>query len=107
MPARDALNAGSIELEPGLAQQHVDQQPAANPDAAMHAPDRQRDALAVECLVPGEDVLIDAVDERAVEIEQERGVPGHDRDDARVARDTPHAPLVASVTLLRRTSRRS
>src|SRR5690606_720735 len=37
------------------------------------APDREVDALAVERLLPGQHVLVDAVDERAVEVEQEGG----------------------------------
>src|SRR6185437_11348630 len=34
--------------------------------------DRELDALLLERLVPGQNMLIDAVDQRAVEIEQER-----------------------------------
>jgi hypothetical protein len=37
----------------------------------MDAPHRQFDALCIERLLPGQDVLIDAVNERAVEIKQE------------------------------------
>jgi hypothetical protein len=37
----------------------------------VNAPDRQFDALGIERLLPGKDVLIDAVNERAVEIKQE------------------------------------
>src|SRR5690606_13083080 len=40
---------------------------------AMDAPDRQVHALAVERLLPGQHVLVDAVDEGAVEVEQEGG----------------------------------
>jgi hypothetical protein len=39
----------------------------------MDAPDRQLDALCVERLLPGKDVLIDAVNERAVEINRKAG----------------------------------
>jgi hypothetical protein len=35
----------------------------------MDAPDREPNVFSLECLTPGEHVLIDAVDERAVEIE--------------------------------------
>jgi hypothetical protein len=37
----------------------------------MNPPDRKVDALSAEHLMPGEDVLIDAVDERSVEVEKE------------------------------------
>ena len=59
-----------LMLEPGLAQQHVGEQAAAHADPAMDAPDRKLDALGVERLLPGQHVLIDAVDQRAVEIEE-------------------------------------
>jgi hypothetical protein len=37
----------------------------------MDAPDGEPNVFSLERLTPGEHVLIDAVDERAVEIEQE------------------------------------
>ncbi len=77
MRGADALDALFVERDAGLAQQHVDQQAAAHADAAMHAPDRQVNAVALERLVPREHVLVDAVDERAVEIEQECGLAHH------------------------------
>jgi hypothetical protein len=43
----------------------------------MDAPDRQIDLLRVQGLLPGQHVLIEAVDERAVEIEQENGFDTH------------------------------
>jgi hypothetical protein len=43
----------------------------------MDAPDREIDALAVERLLPGKHMLIDAVDERAVQIEQEHRFNSH------------------------------
>src|SRR6266404_6345609 len=43
----------------------------------MDAPDRQFDALRVERLLPGKDVLIDAVNEGAVEIKQEDRLNTH------------------------------
>src|SRR3954451_24135778 len=42
----------------------------------MHAPDREVNAFMLERFVPREHVLIDAIDERAVEIEEER-LSGH------------------------------
>src|SRR5271163_4860441 len=43
----------------------------------MDAPDRQVDPLRVQCFLPREYVLIDAVDQRAVEIEQEHRLYAH------------------------------
>ena len=61
-----------------LAQQHVGEKPARHADLAVDAPDRELDSFSLERLVPGEDVLIDAVDEGPVEIEEEGGLArGH------------------------------
>jgi hypothetical protein len=65
------FDAFSADFDPGLAKQLVGEQAAAHADLAMDAPDRQLDALCVERLLPGKDVLIDAVNEGAVEIKQE------------------------------------
>ena len=43
----------------------------------MDAPDRQFDAFGVERMLPGQDMLIDAVDERAVEIKQKGRLDAH------------------------------
>src|SRR5207248_5836239 len=51
--------------------QRVDEQAAAHADAAVDAPHGELDPRALERLAPGEHVLVHAVDERAVEIEQE------------------------------------
>jgi hypothetical protein len=39
----------------------------------MDAPDRQLDMSALQRVAPGEDVLVDAVDECAVKVKDERG----------------------------------
>ena len=69
MPLTQALDQRSVDVEAGLAQQLMREQAAAHPDLAVDAPHGQLDAFRVERAFPGEDVLIDAVDERAVEIE--------------------------------------
>src|SRR6185312_16338732 len=56
--------------------QRVDEQPAAHPDAAVDLPHRQAHPNTLQRLAPGQHVLVDAVDERAVQIEQERGLAG-------------------------------
>jgi hypothetical protein len=45
--------------------------PAAHADPAVDAPDRDRNSGVIEGLLPGEDMLVDAVDERAVQVEHE------------------------------------
>jgi len=43
----------------------------------MDAPNGEFDSLRVERLPPGKNVLVDAVDERAVEVEEKCGVSVH------------------------------
>ena len=68
-----AIEAFRRRVESGFAQQDVGEQSAAHADLAMDAPHRQRNAFLIERIFPREHVLIDAVDQRAVEIEQEGG----------------------------------
>jgi hypothetical protein len=58
--------------QPGLAEERVHQQAAAHADAPVDAPYGERDPLALERLAPGEHVLIDAVDQGPIEVEEER-----------------------------------
>ena len=60
------------QVDPGLARQHPREQAAAHADAAMDAPDRDRNILGRERIAPGEHMVVDAVDERAVEVEENR-----------------------------------
>ena len=68
------------QLAPRLACQTLRQQSTAHPDAPMDAPDGQVDATQLERLVPGDGVLVDAVGEGAVEVEQQGRAVGHDRN---------------------------
>jgi hypothetical protein len=65
------------DVQPGLAQELVGEQTAAHADLAMDAPDREVDALAIESLLPGQYVLIDAVNQGAVKVEQKRWLDAH------------------------------
>ena len=58
---------------PVSPQQRPGEQAAAHADLAVDAPHGDVDALGLERLAPGEHVLVDAVDERAVEVEQHAG----------------------------------
>ena len=74
MHATQTLAARGVDLVAALAQEDVRHQATAHADLAMDAPDRERDAFAFERFLPGEHMLIDAVDERAIEIEKKCGV---------------------------------
>src|SRR6266478_1142368 len=71
------------QLMPGLTRQTIGQESTAHPDAPVDAPDRQLDAGQLERLVPRDGVLIDAVNERAVQVEEEGRTVGHDRKATR------------------------
>ena len=60
----DALIA---DFDPGLAKKLIGKQAAAHAYLAMDAPDRQFDTLRIERRLPGKNMLIDAVNQRAVE----------------------------------------
>ena len=64
-------------LATGLAQEGVREQAAAHPYLAMDPPDGQVDPGAVERDPPRQDVLVHAVDERTVEVEEEPLRPIH------------------------------
>jgi hypothetical protein len=57
------------ELGAGLSEECVDEEAAAHPDVPVDLPDGQLHAAALQRLAPGEDVLVDAVHERAVQVE--------------------------------------
>lgn len=63
----------SGDLVAHFAQQRIGEQTARHADAAENAPHFDVDSRSAERLVPSQDMLIDAVDKRAVEIEQESG----------------------------------
>ena len=71
------LAALLVDRNAGLANKLVGEQAAAHADLAMDAPDGKVDPLGVQRLLPGEHVLIDAVDQRAVEIEEEHRFDAH------------------------------
>ena len=64
-----------IQLLIGLPQQGIDEEAAAHPDAPVDPPDGQFHTGLSKDFVPGEDMLINAVDQRPVQIEQQRRGP--------------------------------
>ena len=67
----------SVTSRPVSAQEGVREQAAAHPDLAVDPPDGQVDPGAVERDPPRQDVLVHAVDERPVEVEEEPLGPIH------------------------------
>ena len=70
--ALELFRAFGIECLTGLARHGASEEAATHADAAMHAPGVHRQSGLVERLLPGEDVGIHRVDERSVEIEDQR-----------------------------------
>src|SRR3546814_7449553 len=80
MARAQPLDHRRVDRPVDLAQQLIGEQPAAHPDLAMDAQDRERDIRRSQRLVPREHVLIHAVDQRPVEIEEE-GIAYHRRSE--------------------------
>ena len=77
MQMAQALELFFAEVHSGFALELIGEQAAAHADLAMDAPDRNVHAFRVQSLLPGQDVLVDAVDQRAVEIEQKNWLDAH------------------------------
>src|SRR5258708_20869124 len=80
MKATQTLDPRVVDIKPRFAQQHVRKQAAAHADLSMNAPDREFDALLIEGIAPRQHALIDAVDERSIQVKQKRCLVlgGHD-----------------------------
>ena len=79
MRSAQTLDALLVDLDAGLAHELVGEQAAAHADLAVNAPDGEFDSFAVERFLPRQHVLVHAVDQRAVEIEQENSLDAHRR----------------------------
>ena len=90
MAALDLLGLLGRERPPDLARDGAGEQAAAHPDPPVDAPAVDRHPRLVERALPREDVRVDRVDERAVEVEDERG---HRRP---ILRDGPPARTATS-----------
>src|SRR5438874_9952925 len=76
MPPAELVRFGARELTPRFPDECAQKQAAAHPDAAMDAPDREVDAGRRQRLFPREDVLVNAVQQRPVEVEEHCGTVG-------------------------------
>ena len=77
MTVAKPLERRLVDRASELALELGGEQPAAHPDLAVDAPDRQLDSGFAEREMPGADVVVDAVDQRPVEIEEEGDRPAH------------------------------
>jgi hypothetical protein len=77
VPTLEALRLLRAQLVPCLTKKCVNEQTSAHADAAVDAPYRQLDSACFERLAPGQDVLVDTVDQCAIQIEQESGSGPH------------------------------
>ena len=66
------LGIRATEIQSGLSQEGIYEQTAAHSNPAMNAPYRQFYTCALKCLAPCEHVLVNTVDQGAIQIEQER-----------------------------------
>ncbi len=60
-------------LDLRLTQQLIREQTAAHAYLTVDPPNREGDPLRVECLLPRQHMLVDAVDQRAVKVKNECG----------------------------------
>jgi hypothetical protein len=73
MKTTQSLDLFRIDGESSFAKKHVGEQAAAHPDFAMDSPHGDVNPFRRERLAPSQYVLIDAIDQRAVEIERKGG----------------------------------
>ncbi len=72
------IEQGGGNLAVDFAQQHLGEEPATHADAAMNAPHGKLDRGGVQRLLPGRNVLVDAVDQSSVQVKEEADVAlGH------------------------------
>ena len=67
----DSLSLFRRDIASGLARQSVDEESAAHANLPVDTPDGEMNATFLQSLAPGEDVLIDAVHERPVQVEEQ------------------------------------
>ena len=71
MPLLYAGDALGVEVVPRLSQQHVREEATAHANLPMDSPDRQLDPFVSQRFLPRQHMLVNAVDQCAVEIEDE------------------------------------
>ena len=79
MPCSQPVNRLLVNVASDFAQQLMSEQAPAHPDLSMDTPDRQFDAFLPQREMPGTNMIVDAIDECAVEIEEKWGSGRHVR----------------------------
>ena len=74
MGEADAVNLLRGDAAFRFAQEVVDEQATAQADA-VNAPDREIDPFGLQHDTPGQDVLVDGSDQRAIQVNKQRGLP--------------------------------
>src|SRR4051812_33330655 len=97
MSVAQTLRGSFVDRPAELALQLGSEQPSAHPDLAVNAPHRQLEPFLAQSEVPGAHVIIDAVDERAVEIEQEGDSRTHVRPNRRPPSSLPQFAAAMSL----------
>jgi hypothetical protein len=69
-PRWQTEKADGVARAAGLTGECVDEEAAAHAHSAVDAPHGELDPLLLQRLVPGENMLVDAVDEGAVDVEE-------------------------------------
>jgi hypothetical protein len=81
---------GRVHRPAGLAQQAAGEQAPTHADAPVDPPDRQLDADDLQRLLPGQHVLVDAVDQGSVQVEHEHYPVAHRLPGATISDPQPH-----------------
>ena len=86
------------DIAAGFADERAHEQAAAHTDAAVDTPDGERNARGLEHLLPREHVLIDAVQQRAVEVKQHSRTIGAKARSVRRHATDPSRSRLGSAT---------
>lgn len=73
MKFSEALHPASADFAVQFGEQRLQHQSTAHPDAAMNPGVRNMDAIFAQRFLPGQDVLVVAVQKRAVQIKEDGG----------------------------------
>lgn len=77
MGSAQTIHALFADFEAGFTRKLIGEEAAAHADLTVNAPNRKIDAFGIEGLLPCEHMLIDAIDQRAIEIKEKDGFKTH------------------------------
>jgi hypothetical protein len=73
VPLTKPIDALRTYFKTGFPEEHIGKQAAAHANSAVNAPDRQVYPLLVQGLFPSENVLVDAINQGTIQVEEENG----------------------------------